>query len=96
MGVKWANGIYRARKQRMSGPKGVRLCTIHPSQFSNELIYFYKENDSFIMIVYIMGDIYTYIYMHMIQSNSHSSTVWSTQDITHSQQDWCCPKRPVV
>jgi uncharacterized ion transporter superfamily protein YfcC len=35
--------------------------------------------------IYIMSDIYIYIYMHMIQSNNHSSTVWSTRNITPSQ-----------
>ena len=29
-------------------------------------------------------------------NNGHSSTLWSTQDFTHSQQSWCCPEGPVV
>jgi hypothetical protein len=46
------------------------------------------NSDMFIrkMTVYIISDIYIYIYIYMIQGNSHSSTVWSTRDITLSQQ----------
>ena len=29
-------------------------------------------------------------------NNGHNSTLWSTRDFTSSQQDWCCPERPVV
>ena len=38
------------------------------------------------LISYNAGDIYIVQYMHIIQINSHSSTVWSTRDITLSQQ----------
>ena len=56
---------------------------------------FCKAYDSSIMTVYIKYDIYIQ-YIHMIQSNNHSSIVWSTRDITPSQQGWRYPEGPVV
>jgi hypothetical protein len=43
-----------------------------------------------------MRDIYIIMIYAYDVNNSHSSTVWSTRDITHSQQGWRYPEQPIV